>query len=299
MDALPRGTTELSRQTYLTAMYIFLDLPIAAFEGRSCLCGENLTAPSGAKHVPLCRFFYKTTPHNIFGEAYDSVLRSLPGQVRIVGEGAQAPALGTVQEARWVGGVRQLVDASVFPDRTVTGIRSDPPAMRRVLDFTMVNPRAKKYCIRGHADTEPLFAANAGHEGKKKHYGRPGLMAPGDVLQPVAVEVHGGIHREAQQQLHTWARAAAGEHDPEQGAGILRVWRMALALGLLRARVGVVLDAVRKLDECDRRSVPVAEGQLGVAPRRRGIDGVCRQRSELERELGFLPRAGRFGRGRR
>jgi hypothetical protein len=281
-------------------MSIFLDLPVAAFEGRTCLCGERLTAATGAKHVPLCTRFYKTTAHNTFAGAYDSVLRSLPGQVRIVGEGAQAPALGTVQEARWVGGVRQLVPVSVFPDRTVTGIQFDPPAARRVLDFVLANPRATTACERGHADTEPLFAAKAAHERKKKHYGRPGLLGPGDILQPVAAEVHGGLHEEAKKQLGDWARAAAADGDPRQGAGILRVWRMALSIGLLQARVGVVLDAARRLDERDHRGVPVAEGQLGVAQRRRGIDGVCRVRSELERELGFLPRAGRaVGRGRR
>lgn len=210
--------------------------------------------------------------------------------------------MGTVQEARWVAGVRQLVDVSVFPDRCVTGIRSDPPATRRVIDFTMTNPRGKNSCERGHADTEPLFAANAAHDRKKKHYGRQGLLAPGDVLQPVAVESFGGLHTEAQQQLREWAREAAGPHDPEQGAGIIRVWQMTLAVGLLRARVGVVLDAAHRLDERERKAAPVAEGQLGVAPRRRGIDGVCRVRSELERELGLFPRhrAGRdVGRGRR
>lgn len=300
LSALPRGSTEMGQHTYLTAMSIFLELPIAAFEGRTCLCGEQLTAATGAQHVPLCRFFYKTTPHNTFGDAYDNVLRSLPGQVRIVGEGGQAPALGTVQEARLVGGVQQLVDVSVFPDRLVTGIRSDPPAMRRVLDFTMLNARAKKYAFRGRAATEPLYAAKQGHRGKLRHYGRPGLLAPGDVVQPVAVEAHGGLHDDARQQLQQWARVVAGPNDGEQGAGILAVWRMELSMGLLQARVGVVLDAVRKLDERDRRSVPVAEGQVGLPPRRRGIDGVCRVRSELERELGFLPRAGqRFSRFRR
>jgi hypothetical protein len=197
--------------------------------------------------------------------------------------------------------VRQLVDVSVFPDRTVTGIRPDPPSRRRIIDFTIANARAKKYCERGHADTEALFAANQGHEGKKKHYGRPGLLAPGDVLQPVAVEAHGGLHAEAEKQLREWAREAAGADDPGQGADILRVWQMVLSIGLLRARVGVVMDAAHRLDECDRRAVPVAEGQHGLPPRRRGIDGVCRVRSELERELGILPRrAGRVvGRGRR
>jgi hypothetical protein len=299
LEALPRGDTEMSAQTYRTAMSIFLHLPYAAFEGRTCLCGARVTSATGIEHVDLCPKFYKTTPHNIIGEAYDSILRSLPGQVAIVGEGGQAPALGTVWQPRLVGGVQQLVEATVYPDRYVTGIRSDPPAMRRVLDFTGVNVRAKRYCERGRAATEPLFAARVGHEDKKKHYGRPGLLAAGDVLQPVAVELHGGIHPEARQQLQEWARVAAGVRDPDQGRGILRVWRMTLALGLLRARVARVMGAVVKLGERDRRSVPVAEGQLCVPARRRGIDGVCRQRSELEREIGFLPRAGRFGRGRR
>ena len=112
-----------------------LHLPLAAFGGRTCLCGEPLTAANGCDHVGLCNRFEKTGPHNILGDAFDSVLRSVPGHVVIVGEGGAAPALGTVFEAEWVGGVRQLVEKSVYPDRYVTGIRSDPPAIRRVVDF--------------------------------------------------------------------------------------------------------------------------------------------------------------------
>jgi hypothetical protein len=300
LEALPRGTTELSRQAYLIALSIMLHLPLAAFEGRTCLCGEPLTAATGGDHVGRCKRFYKTTPHNLLGDAFDSVLRSVPGQVVIVGQGGAAPALGTVWEAKWVAGVRQLEEVSVYPDRYVTGIRSDPPAIRRVLDFFGPDVRAKRYCIDGRAATVPLTAANMGHREKKKHYERAGLLAPGDVLMPVVIELHGGLHEDVKAQLEEWARAA-GDGDEGQAQRILQVWRLTLAMGALRARVGRVLRAIGKLDERDRRDAPAAEGRLGVGGRR-GIDGVCRVRSELERELGILPRrerAGLSGRGGR
>lgn len=300
LEALPRGTTELSRQAYLIALSIMLHLPLAAFEGRTCLCGEPLTAATGCDHVGLCNRFERTGSHNILGDAFDSVLRSVPGHVVIVGQGGSAPALGTVLEPRWVAGVRQLEEATVYPDRYVTGIRSDPPAIRRVVDFFGPNVRAARYCERAAAATVPLTAANLGHRWKKAHYERAGLLAPGDLLMPVVVELHGGLHEDVKAQLEEWARAA-GEGDEGRAQRILQVWRMTMAMGAVRARVGKVLGAIGKLDERDRRDAPVAEGRLGVGGRR-GIDGVCRVRSELERELGILPRrerAGLFGRGGR
>ena len=100
LEALPRGDTELSRQAYLIALSIMLHLPLAAFGGRTCLCGTPLTAATGGDHVGRCNRFYKTGPHNIIGNAFDSVLRSVPGQVVIVGEGGAAPALGIKSSAQ-------------------------------------------------------------------------------------------------------------------------------------------------------------------------------------------------------
>jgi hypothetical protein len=192
-----------------------------------------------------------------------------------------------------VAGVSVLEEVSVYPDRCVSGIRSDPPAMRRVVDHCGMDVRARRHCVHGKAATEPLAAAKTGHRDKQRHYGRDGLLAPGDLLMPVAFELHGGLHEEVKEQLVKWARAA-GEGDEDKSQRILQVWRLGMAVGALRARVARVMGAIGKLDERDRRDAPVPVGQLGVAGRR-GIEGVCSVRSELERELGILPRRERAG----
>ena len=298
LEAVPNDANAVAARSFRLALFIFLNLPIAALEGRRCRCNAVLTAATGARHIANCKRHEFTTRHNTFAARWDDVLRSLPAGVSIVGEGGQAPSLGTITTTDRAGSSRTK---AVIPDRVVSGLPGTGPGSRELWDFTVVDASATSYADA--ASIEPLSAAAYKHGRKLMHYGRTGsdgraIMQPGDVCVPIAAELHGGLHRCAWKRLRDLAELAVGTSGDSGKTlqKLLWTWRVHLSVGLLAGRVGEVEAGIHRLDLW---ALERGEGPLAQADRHRHnrIFDVCSRPSALDFSSPSL-RCGGGGRGR-
>ena len=219
----------------------------------------------GAYHALACRRIQATGRHNKFAEAFDYVLRMLPGitkRVDGVGSYAGASSLGTYVKPD--GTVAHLC-----PDRTVYGLADMPLSGRYIVDFALVDASAATYLAAGPAN-KPLAAAAAKVQSKLAKYNNTGLLRPGDVFKPVVAEI-GGLDKDTWTQLWRWAERVA-EQGGVSGAShktaqqIVHGWRVRLSVGLFQARVGHVAQGLL--------TVAVGGGGAGArAPWRTGPAG--------------------------
>lgn len=298
LDLLPskaRGH-RIEHDTYVSALALMLGLPFAGFEGTRCECGAHLDAESGEQHAAACKRFEKTTRHNTFGKrTAEAVVCSLPpkGRGKVVKglplDEKDGLSLGFHTRTKRDG---TLVTKEVFPDTSFRGLAGKSPAWTGHIDYTVVDPRAKKYRI--HAAKQPLHAANKAHRHKQRLYTSPQLQRPNQEVFIIAAELFGGLAKPSDDLLRGWAR----EFTP-QGAGhlrashaLLRAWRLEMALGLLEARVGAVYAAQAKLRASGLRAAGVTDSEqrrelrvYDVVARR----SVTQEYAEMAREAtGFL-----------
>ena len=295
LRVLPRRDTAIDSTTYLLNLAMFLGLAVAGFGGRQCQCGEVLSAETGVGHANRCIHHEKRTRHDTVGRGFDAVVRTICPSSVWLGEGSEAPAIGTVQREEWVDGRRQLVEHAVRPDRTGSGMPGDPPTQRRHVDFKVVDPCGLSFTRRagGSAET-PLLAAEDMHARTVRHYSAPGLVASTDVVMPVVVEVYGGLHTSVREQLWRWVLAAQGGH-VQRAAQMMCLIQQEWSLWLLRARVGHVRTAMEhRLTRWEQLQREAAEGQLGVVSRPREVMRAWQSDSALAWSIGRI-RAGSFG----
>ena len=285
---MPRRDTAIACDDYLLNLSIFLGLPVAAFGNRRCKCGKELTPYTGPLHAHRCNHFEKRNRHDIVAAAYDTCLRVLRSSAVIVGEGKEAPAIGTKLVEKWVNGRRELVPREVRPDRILSGMPGDPPALRRIVDFVVSDPSATTFLPRA-ANTE-LHAAGVAHDGKLAYYDEPGLLGSLEEVMPVSIEVHGGVHASVREQLWQWALQAAGGE--VQCAGqVMGVMQLEMSLGLMRARLWQLKHALEVLSKEESMRMEAVEGELGKMPRRRAVFDAVERPSALAWSASFV-RAG-------
>jgi hypothetical protein len=290
------GEQCITNATFLTAVALHLQLPVADFGGRTCNCGSGLTATSGPVHIQGCVHYAKLPRSETFQTAFDSVMldvcklariegaRTISGDQRRCGVYADKPQLrpdGTPVLHPTTG---VPLSEAIIPDRVVRNFHDDQmgPSGRYIIDTVVVAPEADAAHLSAAASTS-LAAANRAYA--KKYHRYAGFLQPRDILLPVAAESWGGLHESVLKRMRKWAVylrretkcAVLTDRGESLSAAYLAVWRMRLSVALLHGRVDYVTGALSKLDGVPARSATVANGlctPLGLVQRMGRLGGT-------------------------
>jgi hypothetical protein len=295
MRALPRRGDEIDAGDFRLGLAFFLGVAIAGFAGARCKCGATLTAVDGAAHVNRCTNHHNTTVrHNDFGKGWCKAIRTIhPGSWPMPGEDGIVDCGTRTVWMRQADGTQAPVTKGVFPDRMLSGMPGDGPGVRWLLDFRITDAgKGAAAAAAAAADavaagrqprpylpaTVPNHAAAAAHAEKLSFYSGVQLRE-GDIVLPVAVELHGGLlegyitspdgerRASAWERMRLWARARC-QGDTQRTETLLWVCRRELSLTLFRARVGHLRRALERLGGWAARAE--GEGQAGRRQAGRG-----------------------------
>ena len=264
----------ITNGAFHTAIALHLSLPIAGFEGSTCLCNDALTGAGAARHISSCTKFNKLDRSETFQHAFDSIMQEVCPGVSI--EGAK-PAHGTqrrcaiyatVPETNSAGQV--VIDSatglpkmkSIIPDRVVRGFSDEQTGTsgRYIVDTIIVAPDIQSYAAA--AAQNPQAAAAAAYATKYATYTH--LLKPGDKLLAVVCESYGGLHDSVKERLLSWAELVRKADPGADSNGvisannltstIMAIWQRRLSVALLHGRVNSVDTAMNKLRGVPSRS---------------------------------------------